>query len=78
MAKFDVGFEGEHKATFDTSPEACAWAAEAGDTGRRVFVVSRGVFGSRLVAVFPPEEMEGGVADWKASRVRVENWELPR
>jgi hypothetical protein len=61
---YRVGFDGKWQEKFGDREDALDWAREVGEIGRLVFVVKRGLLGTRLVAVFPEDRAREGRVAW--------------
>jgi hypothetical protein len=65
VARYRVCFEEKWQRNFDDQDDALAWGREMGETGRLVHVVRRGLFRTKLIAVFPESQTEEGIRLWK-------------
>jgi hypothetical protein len=66
VPRYCVCFEGKWQEVFDDLEDALAWGREVSDTGRLVHVARRGLFWTKLVAIFPESQAEEGKWLWKA------------
>lgn len=65
MAKYEVGFDGRWRETFDDRDQAIHWAQEVAGTGRVVDVVlKRRFLPRRLLTAFPESERAAREAAW--------------
>jgi hypothetical protein len=65
MAKYEVGFDGCRRETFDDRDQAIQWAQEVAETGRVVDVVlKRRFLPRRLLTAFPESERAAREAAW--------------
>lgn len=65
MPKYKVGFDGQWQGRFDAQEDALAWGATVAETGRLVFVVRKGLFRPKLIAILPEDRYEEGRCLWK-------------
>ena len=65
MAKYEVGFDGRWRETFNDRDQAIQWAQEVSKTGRVVDVVLKRRFLPRkLLTAFPEPERSAREAAW--------------
>ena len=65
MGAYRVCFDGKWQGSFDDCQDALGWAREVSETGRLVWVVQRRLIRpSKLIAVFPEDQVEEGKRLW--------------
>jgi hypothetical protein len=65
VASYRVCFDGKWQGDFEDLDEALAWGREVGETGRIAHVVHKRLLYSKLVAVFPEDQVDTGRWLWR-------------